>query len=349
MENKKNALVVGGGVAGLSAALEMARMDVDVLLVEKKPVLGGHAAQYTCKAVEQCVKCGACMVEDKLSQVMRHPGVETLTGSRIESITGGAPYQVKIVSENGSERDMQPDVIVVATGFEPFDPANKPYGYNLFDNVVTNLDLERMLRETGNIHKPSDGTVPERIAFIQCVGSRDASINHLWCSRVCCGSALRMGNLIKSKYPDIEIVYHYIDIQTFGKDFTQFYGTAKQQSRFIRAIPGDIFKTGDDRLRVIYYDHQCEQSSEELFDMVVLSVGITPLKDAPLPEIDPPLPLSDSGFICDYDGEQADYPPGIFAAGTTTGPMSIPDAIAHGGKVAWQAVRYLDQRKSSDE
>ncbi|MBW2365724.1 MAG: hypothetical protein JRF25_11850, partial [Deltaproteobacteria bacterium] len=91
------------------------------------------------------------------------------------------------------------NAVILATGFKPFNPVDKPYGYGKFKNVITNLDMERMLRRDGRAIKPSNGVEADRIAFIQCVGSRDAKLNHLWCSKVCCGSALRMAGLVKAR------------------------------------------------------------------------------------------------------------------------------------------------------
>ena len=109
------------------------------------------------------------------------------------------PLDAIHLDKTGSSEERQTDALVFATGFKPFDPRDKPYGYGIFKNVVTNLDLEKMLRKTGRLERPSDGAAPARMAFIQCVGSRDAKLGHLWCSKVCCGSALRMARLLKAQ------------------------------------------------------------------------------------------------------------------------------------------------------
>ncbi len=332
----KNVLVLGGGVAGLSAALELASLDIGVDLVEKADDLGGHAREFSCKAVGKCVKCGACVVEEKLRNVILHPKIRVLRNSQVEKVTksdGRFSVTLQRRHENAS-LDCEADAVILATGFKAFDPESKPYGYRLFENVITNLELEQMLKYEIQVSRPTDFKEPERIAFVQCVGSRDAKLNHLWCSKICCGSALRMARRIKAIQPETDITFFYIDVQTFGKDFQTFYEDVQKDVRMIRAIPGDIFKTEDDRLRVIFFDTTSNESAEELFDLVVLSVGLTPGEDTkPLAELFQ-LEMAESGFI----NPSKD---GVFVAGTAQGPMSIAESVASAGHAVWGAVAYL--------
>ena len=129
----------------------------------------------------------------------------------------------------------------MATGYTPFDPRDKPkWGYGVLPNVITALELERMIRLEGDVRRPSDGRRPERLAFIQCVGSRDLTLDHLFCSRVCCGYALRMGKAIRHRWPEVEPYVFYMDLQNFGKDFIPAYEEAKDSLTLIRGIPGSI-------------------------------------------------------------------------------------------------------------
>ncbi len=409
----KRVLVIGGGFAGLAAALSLAELGIRVDLLEKTDFLGGHAIQYTCKATDKCVKCGACMVEEKLDQVVHHPGIRLLTGSRLEQITssegfhgtvqagpvfiapgkctgcglcfeqcpssgavaGGysknhipfyaisakqclylknkscticqdaCPEKAIDLERKGSTSTLEADAIIIATGFKPFSPEIKPYGYGVFKNVVTNLDMERMLRQNGWVRKPSDHTEPGRIAFVQCVGSRDARLGHLWCSKVCCGSALRMARLIKTRQPETDITVFYMDIQTFGKDFEQFYANIKEEVRMVRAIPGDIDQRDGDRLAVTFWDNHACETIQENFDIVVLSVGIEPCKGTQDTADLLNLQLSDSGFLDTSEKDGATSVSGVFAAGTAIGPMSIPETIASAGQAVWEVVKYLDMKR----
>ncbi len=406
----KNVLIIGGGTAGLSAAVELVNLDIHVDLVEKSDFLGGHAVGYTCKATRNtCVKCGACMVEEKLNDTILHPKIKIWTGSRVQEVSKNGRFTAKIhckpkyidphkctncricfdkcpvdgailhgssksnipfyavneelclylkdkscglcrdecpekainLDSKATEYIKEADAVLVAAGFQPFSPVGKPYGYGLFKNVLSTLDLERMLKQTARVKKPSDNKPPERIAFIQCVGSRDSKLNHLWCSKVCCGSALRMARRIKDRQPEIDITVFYMDVQTFGKDFEQFYKDAQEEVRMIRAIPGDIYETDRQKLKINFLNNTTHETLEEIFDLVVLSIGITPGKDnGEIAEL-LHLNLADSGFF-ESGAEEASAPnTGIFTAGTISGAMSIPEAIASAGKAARQIVKYL--------
>jgi heterodisulfide reductase subunit A len=406
----KTVAVIGGGVAGLSAALELARFDIVVDIIEKSDFAGGHAIRFACKATDQCVKCGACAVEEKLDQVVRNSRIRILTGSRIESISKTERYAIGLnqkpkyinaqkctacgvclqqcpqagaiipgVSRNHSpffainEKEClyladqscrrcqeacpekaitlearagqvtcEADAIVWATGFATFNPQNKPYGYGVFKNVVTNMELEDILRREGQVLRPSDGQPARKIAFIQCVGSRDAKLNHLWCSKICCGSALRMAGLINARQPESEISFFYIDVQTFGRDFVPFYRRVQEEVRMIRAIPGDIFETPEGQLRVTYITAESHETIEEIFDCVVLSVGLQPCKENLEVAGQLNLKLGDSGFVIPSETNAEMTDSGVFSAGAVAGPMSIADSIASAGETSLKILKYME-------
>ena len=407
---EKNVLIIGGGVAGLSAAVELADLGIHVELIEKSNFLGGHAIGYACKAINNtCVKCGACMVEEKLQSAVSHPNIKILTGSQVQNISKNHRFTASIqqdplyidsqkctncglcldrcpadgavfqgfsknnipfyaiskkkclyfkdqscttckdecpetaidLGREASEHFVKADAVLVAIGFKPFNPEDKPYGYGFFKNVVTGLDLERMIKRTGCVKKPSDTKTPGQIAFIQCVGSRDSKLNHLWCSKVCCGSALRMSRLIRERHPETEITFFYMDVQTFGKDFEKFYKDVQKEVQMIRAIPGDIYETDCQCLKVNYVDNHTHKTLEGVFDLVVLSIGITPCQDiqtiSGLLGMEP----DDTGFVKNDDKKTSASVNGVFTVGTVQGPMSIPDTIASAGSAAWKIAKYL--------
>jgi heterodisulfide reductase subunit A len=233
------------------------------------------------------------------------------------------------------------DAVILSTGFTPFNPASKPYGYGKFKNVVTNLDMEKMLRTDGRARKPSNGVAAGSIAFIQCVGSRDAKLNHLWCSKVCCGSALRMAGLVKTRQPETQITFFYMDVQTFGRDFDKFYAKIRKDVRLIRAIPGDIYPADDHQLCVTFLDNTSSETLQENFDLVVLSVGMTPCQGMQQTAETLKLKLAETGFAEPADKGGVASEKGIFMAGSVTGPMSIPESIASAGKAAFEVAKYL--------
>lgn len=405
----KHVTVIGGGVAGLTATDLLAGWGVHVSLIEKTPFLGGHAIQLNCKATDACVKCGACMAEDRLLRATRHPNVEIHTGAQIESVRGQAPCQIDYrihsplvnadrcngcgicfrkcpvpgailqgraprvgpyvairrdlcryfdnaactlcrdacpqgairLSARSQSGRLETDALLVATGFSPYNPSEKPYGYGKFQNVITSLDAERLLREQPVMLRPSDGRPAGRIAFVQCVGSRDARLGHPWCSKICCGSSLRMARLIQSRQKDAQITFFYIDVQTFGKDFACFYHNARENITMIRAIPGDIMRTGTDELEVIYFSPETNTSTEALFDVVVLSVGLLPSGDNERMAHVLDWTLEESGFLPPHGSDRRPAPAGIFTAGTAMGPMTIAESVGSAEKTAFDMIRYL--------
>jgi heterodisulfide reductase subunit A len=405
------ALVIGGGIAGLTAALEMARFGVQVDVVERELFPGGHVAKLACKATDACVKCGACLIAEPLAAARDHPGIRLHTACLVETIQKSKRFAYTLRSELpriitaactgcGICRDLCPadavvgstapsgvsffairrqacryakdpsctlcrdrcpagaiqlettgqltggqaDAVVLATGFQTFDPSQKPYGYGIFPNVITNLDLEGILRREGRMVRPSDGIEPKRVAFIQCVGSRDAKLGHLWCSTFCCGAALRAARLVKAHRPETEVTVFYIDIQNFGKNFESEYRRARHDIRFIRTIPGEAFPSAGDGLRLSYVEDSSREAREEEFDLVVLSVGMVPSAESDRLSRALGMALGPAGFV---DRAAPDHPAGVFAAGAARGPMVIADAIADARNAAWQALEFLGRTSAS--
>ena len=347
MGDSKNVLIVGGGVAGLAAALSLQRLGLSSTVVEKARQLGGHAAKYACKATETCVKCGACIVVGQVQEALSQPSIDIMTASQVENVVCGKRYKVTIASTRKDTSTAfthrSVDAVILANGFQSFDPKDKPYGYGLFANVITNLELEDMLRRQGVPRRPSDNQPPRRMAFIQCVGSRDAQLGNLWCSKVCCASALRMARLIHMRRPEAEITFFYIDVQTFGTVFQTYYEAVDAEIDMRRVIPGDVYHTGDDRLKITTYDVATQQSRDELYDMVVLSVAITPAADNRQLAEQFGASLLDNGFF-DSNPIGANGSQGVFFAGTAKGPMRIAEAVVSGSQAAQHAATFLTCR-----
>ena len=411
IQTSKKVLVIGGGIAGLTAAWELARLNLDVQIVEKSSFLGGHAIQFCCKATEECQKCGACSVEKRLLEVIREPGIKVCLRSELKGINRNSrftytlsrrPLYIKpqtctncglclekcpadgaivrgysknnvplyaideaqcrffkdtscrlcqeLCPEKAIELDRKPgyvsgkaDAIVVASGFKVFDPVDRPrYGYGINKNLITALDLEHLLREKGEVFRPSDREVPKTIAFVQCVGSRDHKLKHGFCSEVCCPYAMRMAETIRQRHPETKVTIFYMDIQNCGKDFSRFYERCKDHIRFVRFMPGDIFQGEQDQLIVHYGDEEDGHAVREAFDLVVLSVGIMPgLTNETLAK-SLGLDLDEHGFFAIANpSDCSTCQPGIFLAGTAQGPKDIADSIAQAGQAAELVAQYL--------
>lgn len=379
MNNKTGTvMVVGGGIAGLTAAWELTRQNINVELVEKSCFLGGHSIGFTCKASDKCQQCGACSVEAMLANVVNEPLINVHLRTEVKNIekadffkislgkssfeieqgkvlkgfsvhnfplyvAGGEcaddlPHGTVKIDDMGSTTELEVDAVVVATGFSPFDPNIKStYGYGKWKNIITGMDLENILRENTVAVRPSDGRQPEKIAFIQCVGSRDERLGNLWCSQVCCAYAMRMAGAIKYKDSSANISIFYIDIQNTGKEFPVFYEKIKSDVRFVRTIPVDIYPLENDRLLLRHMVEENGTPAFEEFDLVVLSVGIMPNEDTDKISKIFNIPLNEDGFL----DETANGTSGVFVAGTASGPASIADTMASSGKTAYETMEYL--------
>jgi heterodisulfide reductase subunit A len=346
----KQVVIIGAGVAGLSAADELARWGIGVTLVERAPSAGGHTVRLSCKAIGECVTCGACLGDERRLRVMRQARVLILTGTHVTGIDCADGFTLHYESHAEQDADigtsnragvLQADAVLVATGFSAYDPSEKPYGYGRFPNVLTLLDAEDRFRKNSRLTRPSDERPPDRIAFIQCVGSRDSRIGHPWCSKICCGSALRMARLIQHQRPETLVTFFYIDVQTFGKNFQKYYDQTRAHIQMVRAIPGDIVQRADNCLQAAFFDDGQRKAREEEFDLVILSAGLTPAVDNGVLAGMLGLPLAESGFFPPHESAYGRGKAGIFTAGAALGPMGIAESIDSAGKVAWEMLNYL--------
>jgi len=354
---ERQVAILGAGVAGLSAADEVARWGLKVTLFELAPFPGGHAARFSCKAIGECVTCGACLAKERCLRVAGKDNIALLTGACITGIQRGDGFTItyqgsEATCPGGSEPSdqsrtgvLKADALLLTTGFQPYDPTEKPYGYGRFPNVLTLLDAEDRLQRHGHLTCPSDERPPERIAFIQCVGSRDSRIGHPWCSKICCGAALRMARLIQQRQARTAVTFFYIDVQTFGKNFQKYYDQTRRRVQMVRAIPGDIVQTETQRLQVAFFDPGAHKAREEQFDMVILSAGITPCADNATLAGMLGLSLAETGFFQPHERVENPKAAGIFTAGAALGPMSIAESIDSAGKAAWDMIKYLKTKR----
>jgi len=411
LENN-DVLVVGSGISGVAAALELANAGVNVYLLEKDVVVGGHSASFCCKATDICSKCSACVVLDKIKEAVIHPQIRLLTNSTIRRFSGevgnfrveitqkpqyidqerciacglcteacptdpkavyappaeatpfsyildeklclrfkgekcdlcrkGCPTKAIEFELKPKEQELSVGAIIVATGFDVFDARKKgSLGYGRYSNVLTGLDLEQIFTREGYLRLPASGEEPHNIAFIQCVGSRDE--DHDYCSQVCCKYAMKLAGLIKYQNPDALVTIFYIDLQTAGKGFAQFYEEYKESIRFVRGVPVEILQTASGELEVRFENISQGKVCRDTFDLVVLSVGISPGKNSwDLARI-LGINLADDGFFGTDDSLNSNETnvDGIFLAGTCQGPKDIPDSVAHGIASASKAIQRL--------
>ena len=311
---------------------------------------------------ERCIACGLCTeVCPADPKAIYPPSAEAapfsyildeglclrFKGEKCDLCQTSCPTRAIEFDLKPKEQELRADAVIVATGFHVFDARLKgSLGYGRYPNVLTGLDLEQVFAREGYVRLPINGKEPKNIAFIQCVGSRDTG--HGYCSQVCCKYAMKLAGLIKYQSPDTQVTIFYIDLQTAGKGFAQFYEDYKKSIRFVRGVPVEILETASGELELRFEDISQGKVCRDTFDLVVLSVGISPGKDCwDLARI-LGINLSDDGFFAEKDclSSNETNVDGIFVAGTCQGPKDIPDSIAHGIAAASKAMQVLAESAS---
>lgn len=343
MSDKENpVLVVGAGPAGLRAAMDLAEMQIPVLLVEKRNELGGAPIRWKYHSLAP----DFTPTQDVLGPMIRFCEssnlVEVMKSSTVEGYSGRpGEFRVSIRREDGSTEERKVAAIIVSTGFEHFDARVDPrYSYGRAPNVIGINELEIMLSQ-GKV-LGHDGKVPKRIAFIFCVGSRDKSTNP-WCCTVCCGVSIKQAIELKQLLKEVQIYMIYMDIRTIGLWEKLYWDSMEKYGiNYIRGRVGEVYYTGE-KLLVKGEDTLVRGPFEVLFDMVVLAVGIEP--GAGTKQIAKALGLkvNEYGFLAPkipnihFDSGKE----GIYLAGACVAPMSVEESIAEGSAAAMQAAKLV--------
>ncbi len=239
--------------------------------------------------------------------------------------------------------------IILATGYQPFDAARIPYyGYGLYPNVYTALEVERLINAsgpTGGELVLRDGRKPRSVGIVHCVGSRDEHTNR-WCSRVCCMYSLKLAHLVKER-TGADVYNFYIDMRTPGKAFEEFYNrVAEEGVHFIRGKVADVYPAETDgQLILKAEDTLLGQVRKIPVDMVILATGLEPQADATEVRRLFNISCSSEGWFLERHPKLAPvntFTDGIFLAGCCQGPKDIPDTVAQAGAAAAEAMQLLD-------
>jgi heterodisulfide reductase subunit A len=421
-------LVVGGGPAGMQAALDLADSGYKVYLLETTPSIGGTMAQLD--KTFPTNDCSMCILSPKLVATGRHENVTLLTHSELKKVEGKAgdfkvtltrhsryiveekctgcgvcaehcpvegtsafdrdlapakaiyvpfPQAVPLIytidrglcigcgicdkfcEAEAIKYDMEADVeetievgaIILAPGYDVYNSSKKVmYGHGTFPNVLSNIEFERMLSASGptegHVIRPSDGDVPRNIAFIQCVGSRDAQTPNTYCSSYCCMAALKQAVIAQEHVPGLKTTIFFMDTRAFGKEFEEYlhraeneYGVRMFRNNRISKVQED---SGTGNLMLNYIDGA--DLSEEQFDMVVLSAGATPPESSRALAKSLGVTMNKFGFCETHELAPVDTSvPGVYVCGAFSGPKDIPDSVAQASGAAGKVAALLaDER-----
>lgn len=427
METPGSVLVIGGGVAGIQAALDLGDMGIEVHLVEKEPSIGGRMAQLD--KTFPTNDCSICILAPKMADCFRHPNITLHTLSEVQSVTGqigdfsvkvrkharfvkeeecincgdcaakcpvkvpdefdmglrdrgaiylyylqGVPSVMAIDREHclyltrgtcrlcekicpreaidfeqkDTDIELNVGAVVVATGFDPFDPsAIGQYGYKRHRNVITSLEYERLICASGptggHLRKPSDGGQVEKIAFIQCVGSRDLK-HSPYCSSVCCMHATKEAILASEHDPDVRSFIFYMDLRAAGKGFQKYVARAEREynTSYIRGRVASIMEDADENPIIVYEDVESSQPNKMAVDLAVLATSLVPRRGVEDMAEVLGVELDDYGFFKTDPLSPLDTTrPGIFACGCCREPTDIPECVLQASGAAARAAEVL--------
>ena len=353
-----NVLVIGGGIAGLTTALELADAGNSVHLVEKDNHLGGNLARIDLTA--PYLYSARDLLTERITRIRDNKKVNVYLESKVTELTGFiGNFKAAIQSLDGKPAKGNKPVeieignVVVCTGYKEFDASRIiHYGYGKLPNVITSFELERMIR-AGRI-ETKEGKIPRYVAIIHCVGSRSQEF-HTYCSRVCCMTALKYAHEIKSANPECYISDVYIDMHAFGKGHEDFYRRSSEAKTLFLMYEKDdrpvIHKASpkDDCEMLIEVN---EKLSGELIeipaDLVILMVGMEAREDSH--EIARIVNISqdkDGWFIESHPKLEpvATTTDGIFIAGTCVAPKDIPDTVAQARAAAARILARIAKGK----
>jgi quinone-modifying oxidoreductase subunit QmoB len=349
VEVHNRVLVIGGGVTGMSAALNAARAGKHVDLVEKDDKLGGFANKLH-KIFPRDMEIKAYPepdVEELINQIQSSDQITVHLNSTVGRIEG-APAKFDVtINSNGSKTNLKIDSVVLAAGWVPYDATKlTKLGYGK-PNVVTNVEFEQMAKD-GKIARPSDGQPPASVLFVQCAGSRDDE--HLpYCSNVCCGATLKQITYLKDLNPEIATYVVYKDIRAPGHYEEVYKKVQKQNAIMIKGEVTAVEEAEEGKLNVQATDVLMNEDVFVEADLVVLATGMVPTTlDTDVMNLQyrlgPELPEREYGFpnshfICfPYETQRT----GIFAAGAVRLPMDLATSVDDGAGAALKAVQAIN-------
>ncbi len=335
----KHVVVIGGGVAGLEAAGRLSREGMEVSLLEKEDITGGHLNRWFKLFPD---RRDSSEVKDYLDELIHVKNIRLFTNVTIEKLRKDKDH-FTVLTNDGKE--LLADAVVVATGFDLFKSSRKEeYGYGIYDNVITSSDLEEMFRK-GEIVK-SDGSVPANIGIVHCVGSRDEKVGNLYCSKLCCVTAVKQAIEIREHLPESTVFCFYMDMRMGGAYYEELYREAQEVwgVNFIRGKVSEAGEAIDKRVVIKVEDTLAGRPLKMNLDLLVLMAGMEMSEGGKTVAGLAGLNTGENRFFAATDhhyGSNRSNLKGLFYAGTCTAPMNITETISHARAAVTEVVDYL--------
>ncbi|MFX1532135.1 MAG: FAD-dependent oxidoreductase, partial [Promethearchaeota archaeon] len=429
MEKIGAVLVIGGGIGGIQASMDLADSGYKVYIIESTTSIGGVMSQLD--KTFPTNDCAICILAPKLVAAGRHENIEIFINSSIEKIEGkpgnftaeirqqslyldqnkctgcglcaqSCPVEAVDLFNEGlskksaisvkfpqavplvfsidrdkcigcgicrgvckakaidyalKEKIIKIDIgaVILALGFDEYDPTSlKVYGYGKFKNVITSTQFERILSASGpfsgKVIRPSDGTVPIKIGFLQCVGSRDRNIDIEYCSSVCCMYTAKEAVIAKEHMDIVEPTIFSMDIRACGRDFDKYITRAQEDYgvRYIRRRISNIREVPDTEDLIVCYETENGKIVEEKFNLIVLAVGVKPPQKAKELAEKLNIELNEYGFCKTKRFSSVKTSrEGIFVCGMFSEPKDIPETVVEASAAAGAVNVFLSDVRNT--
>ncbi|MGD9029590.1 MAG: CoB--CoM heterodisulfide reductase iron-sulfur subunit A family protein [Anaerolineae bacterium] len=359
----RRALVVGGGIAGLSAALDIADAGYPVVLVERTDRLGGRMAQHSHLYLN--LRGSEDLLNERIGPVTHHPLIEVLTNAEVvgfEGYVGNFTVEVESGSVGGASLPpgvkttpgrsiMRAEVgaVVLATGFELYAKGNlSEYGGDRYHDVVDSLQFEQMLKE-GKIRCPSDGRIPQEVVWVQCAGSRAPDRYRPYCSKICCMYVAKQAVAYRRAIPEGQAYVFYIDIRSQGRGYDEYVQQAMEESGVVY-LRGKVSKVvpRNGRLDVWGADTLSAKSLRVGADLVVLAMATVPSGGSDDLARLLRVGIDENGFLSEAHPKLRpveSLTAGVYVAGAAQFPKDIPETVAQASGAAAKVMKLFAQEK----
>jgi heterodisulfide reductase subunit A len=340
----KHVVVIGGGVAGMEAAGQLSKRGLEVSLVEKEDKTGGHLNDWFRLFPDRRKSSD---VKNYLEKLILAKGINILTGTSIEKVVKRKDNFI-LLTGNGIE--INADAVILATGFDLFKSARKEeYGYGIYENVITSADLESMFTK-GEI-STTDGKAPEKVGIVHCVGSRDEKVGNLYCSKLCCVTAVKQAIEIREHLPESKVYCFYMDMRMGGAYYEELYREAQEEwgVSFIRGKVSEVSESFTNKLVVKVEDTLAGRPLKMELDMLILMAGMEMSEAGRRISDSSGINTGDNRFFAAADnhfGSNISNVKGIFYAGTCTAPMNITETISHARAAVADVMDYLNNGRN---